>query len=287
MNTRVVKPKLDEKMSKGGDKLSGYKWKPAAGDRGKFRRIPKGDLFLDRSYQRDDVGEERVLRLASEWSWFDCGVLLCAKRGNRIFVVDGQHRLLAAMKRSDVTDLPCMACRSNGSTFEARGFVSSNTNRKTVSAHSKYKALLTAGDAAAASIDSVLKEHGILLTRSSLPRGPLHIRCIAQLFKLERQGSDHLLRVLVLAKKLVQAEGSFDIPDRLLKGLSYVHRRIDLDGGIDNEKLQERLLLVGVTKILRAMDNMAILKGKGGEAILGLGLLEAINKGLRIGYALK
>src|SRR4051812_44439221 len=88
--------------------------------RGVAMDIPKCSLHVDKSYQRDALGSSKILRIAREWSWIACGRLIVGIRPDGSYVViDGQHRKLAADKRSDIADLPCEVFEVLGPSQEA------------------------------------------------------------------------------------------------------------------------------------------------------------------------
>src|ERR1039458_1218404 len=99
MNTNQYKPA--EQTQSVVDKAPRYAWtiKNAPGE---FHMLPKGELEVDPGYQRNKINLGRVVELSRAWDWIACGCLVVALReDNKWFVVDGQHRKLAADERSD------------------------------------------------------------------------------------------------------------------------------------------------------------------------------------------
>jgi len=110
----------EEKTAQSHDKTARYAWtiKNAPGE---FLMIPKSELEVDHAYQRDRINQRRVEELARAWDWIACGCLVVALRDdNKWFVVDGQHRKLAADQRSDIRELPCLVFETAGRREEAR-----------------------------------------------------------------------------------------------------------------------------------------------------------------------
>src|SRR5689334_6103185 len=74
---------------------------------GEFAMIDKTKLNVDLSYQRKTT-KSRVDKIREEWSWIAFGAVSVALRGDgEWFVMDGQHRVLAAMMRDDIKEVPC------------------------------------------------------------------------------------------------------------------------------------------------------------------------------------
>mgnify|MGYP002682237103 CR=1 FL=1 len=91
---------------------------------GDFLMVPTKELEVDHAYQRDQINERRVQELSRAWDWVACGCLVVALReDNRWFIVDGQHRKLAAELRGDIPELPCLVFETTGRREEALGFL--------------------------------------------------------------------------------------------------------------------------------------------------------------------
>ena len=80
------------------DKIERYDWK-LLDQPGELRMLNKKVLRVDEQYQREAT-EPKVKEIARAWSWLACGALLVAERDGVYFVFDGQHRALAALRRS-------------------------------------------------------------------------------------------------------------------------------------------------------------------------------------------
>ena len=101
------------------------------GEPGELLYLNKNILEIDHSYQRN-AKNARVLKLARRWNWLSCGVLTVAKRSGRYYVVDGQHRLMAALKRADIDQLPCLVFESSEMREEAVAFRDANKERRPI-----------------------------------------------------------------------------------------------------------------------------------------------------------
>ena len=119
----------DEQTAQGLDKVSRYNW-TMRNVPGQFLMIPKTDLEVDAAYQRNRINQRRVDALTRTWDWIACGCLVVALRDdNKWFVVDGQHRKLAADQRSDIQELPCLVFETGTRREEAVSFLAINQGR--------------------------------------------------------------------------------------------------------------------------------------------------------------
>jgi len=254
------------------DKVAKNKWR-SLGDKGLFKWIPKSELFVDRSYQRDAL-ENKILSIASDWCWESCGAISVMQRpDDQYVVIDGQNRTLAAWKRSDITHLPCMIFKSQGVHHEATAFVEINTNRKAVSAYTKFKALLVAEDATARQIADAVKENGFVIRPDT---GSIRtITCIAACQRVYNQNPGKFREILRVACALASLD-EVSLHNILLLGLAVLNRKISV--GLSDKKLQERLREVGARALVSEARKASYRAGKGGENIWAEGMLDIINR---------
>jgi hypothetical protein len=128
-------------------------------------------LYIDPAYQRDMAAKSSqalVREIAAHWDWSLCLPLVVSRRSGlteRLFVIDGQHRLAAARLRGDVARLPCVIGVFDGVADEAGRFVALNRNRRPLSALDLFKAAMASGEGEAAKIAALLAEAGLSLAR--------------------------------------------------------------------------------------------------------------------------
>mgnify|MGYP003335309740 CR=1 FL=1 len=92
------------------NKVERYEW-TALDAEGDLQWIDKAELSVDHTYQRPEA-KQKVLRIASEFSWQKFGCLVVSERqSGEMVVIDGQHRALAAIRRDDVNKVPCIVFR--------------------------------------------------------------------------------------------------------------------------------------------------------------------------------
>lgn len=262
-----------EKNALGHDKVARYGW-TVSGKPGRFEWLPKHVLKVDRAtYQREGINS-KILELSSNWSWIACGTLTVAERDGVFWVADGQHRKLAADRRSDIASLPCMIFQTESVCEDAQAFLDTNTNRRPVTALDKFRARLATGDQVAHYVDGVIKDSGLRLATASAERGDF--KAVALALSIAERDADALKVVLGLGGEMANAEG-VALHKRVVMGLYYIHRHFDLR----TPRLLARIKTVGITGLARGADKAAAYHGKGGERVVAEGMLQAINHGLR------
>lgn len=256
------------------DTVTRYGWK-LKDQPGKLKMLHKDALSIDADYQRDAL-TEKVRQIAANWSWLSLGALVVGERDGQYFVIDGQHRLLAAKKRTDIKELPCVVFETADVKTEARGFLDLNTGRKPVSAFGKQKALVAAGDELASFVHNTCKELGIEVVSSA--HAGKQLRCISLCIRRAGENRAAFSRVLRVAAGL-SMQDNVPITDKLLDGLLYIH--MNCGQGLDDKRLVKRLYEKGTVALLEAAHRAAVFYTRGGAKVWATGMLEEINKNLR------
>ena len=263
-------------MLKGGKttKIDRYGWEVQ--DRpGQMEMIDKNNLEIDYTYQRDG-NEAKINTLARDWSWLACGVITVAQRGGNLFVVDGQHRVLAARKRSDIGMLPCIVFRSQGVKEEASGFLVAQTMRKPVSATEKFRALVAIGDPVAVAVKEMVEASGRTVEKWA---GPSTVNCAGAMLQLMREEPKHLRQVWPLVMAICVGKQTVDV---IIRGLVYIERRMPEGTSITDSVWSKRLIKMGADEICSAARRAAVYHGSNNAANWATGIVEAMNKGYRI-----
>ncbi len=259
----------------GQDKVARYGW-TVTSEQGEFRSLNKRLLHVNNDvYQRDGI-KSKVLELASNWSWIACGALTVAQRDGVFWVVDGQHRKLAADRRSDIKELPCLVFQVGDIRSEARAFLDTNTNRKPVTALAKFKAQVAAGNPVASRLQDIIVSAGLRLASASQDVGDF--KSVALAMSLTETDPDGFCDVIHLAAELAK-EAKAPVQQRLVSGLYYLHTNID--GGVTEPRLRQRIKQVGLDALVKGADKAASYYAKGGAKVYADGMLQAINHGLR------
>lgn len=262
------------------DKVTRYGWgvKDAPGT---LTMLEKNQIIVDRSYQRD-LNVRKVLTMASDWSWIACGVITVAIRDGVFYCIDGQHRVAAAMRRSDICQLPCLVFKTESSAEEAAGFLNSNTLNKPVTSYGKFRAMVEAKDPTAVYVKSLLDKHGL----KALPDdGSKIVRTIGRIMELCAMDRERFTKVFNFCVELCVP--MFQINKIILDGLDYLDSHISVEDGISNPALKKRILSIGPESLNSQASRAMAVFGVRGAKQAAIGMLEAINKNLHHKYEMK
>lgn len=264
-----------EEQTKGVDKVGRYGWQ-VADEPGKLVTLRKSEILIDDEYQRDvRVDDQKVLRIAARWSWIACGALIVGKRlDGRLYVIDGQHRLRAALKRSDIRDLPCVVFESTGSREEAEAFLRANRNRKPMTAMQAFKAMVSSGDKTALAVQQMVEKAGLKMAKGSSPG---YFSAPGVLIEMMRANEMAARVSWDLAIRICRDR---PVQKNILQALFYIERNLK-DQSLSEKKWTERAVAVGYESIKDAMDRAAAFRGKRTDKYLAEGVINALNKGLR------
>lgn len=266
---------LTSQTPSGIDKTKRYGW-IMKDEPGEQTMLPKELLHVHQSYQRPVVAQ-KVKEITAAWSWLSCGSLIVGKRRGQYWVIDGQHRALAAMRRSDITHLPCVVFETANIRQEARGFLDANTGRKPVSAISKQKALVCAGDEVAQFVQKTCAELGISIRPYATHAR--HLKCIGWCMKRAQENRAAFVTVLTMVGDLSEKD-DIHMPERVLEGLWIIHAKCGTDG-LHDKRLADRVRDKGVRVLLEAANRACAYYAGGGGKIWAEGILSELNKGLR------
>lgn len=266
---------MSEKTGQGVDKTKRYGWvtKDAPGE---LRNLHKDVLQIHPAYQRD-VLPMKVKEITGSWSWAACGAIVVGERGGEFWVIDGQHRVLAAKRRSDITHLPCVVFKTEGVRQEAVAFLDLNTGRKPVSSIGKFKAMIAAGDETACFVHKTLESLGVTMNQNA--KKAKELRSVS--WAVRRAGEDGEKFATIMR---IGVELSHDTPiqEKLLEGLWYINER--LPGGIEQKRFMDRLRAVGAQGLIDAANKAAAYFVQGGAKVWATGMMDAVNKGLHKKY---
>ncbi|EPR09908.1 hypothetical protein M527_07225 [Sphingobium indicum IP26] len=128
-------------------------------------------LKVDPSYQRsieNAASQKLIASIARDWNWDLCQVLVVSRRGDQgLFVVDGQHRLQAALMRGDIAQLPCVLANYDSSQQEAAVFAKLNRQRTPLKAIDIFRAAVAGRDPEACRLMSLMTQAGVQLATST------------------------------------------------------------------------------------------------------------------------
>ncbi len=168
-------------------------------------------MVIDDQYQRpiNHGGWRTVKSIAANFRW-SCftPVLLAPIEGGKFAVIDGQHRVHAALL-CGIKSVPAMVVPI-AATEQAMAFVQVNTARTAMSAFNLFKAGLAAGEEWAIKADKAVADAGCKLMRfhpSSKNKKAGEVYCVGLIRGLVTKGHDRAVTVTLSAIRAIDAGG--------------------------------------------------------------------------------
>jgi len=258
----------------GVNKVTRYGW-AIVDEAGEMLMLHKDRLQIHPAYQRE-ASQEKVSLITANWSWIGFGALVVGERGGEYWVIDGQHRAMAAKRRSDIERLPCVVFKTADVKSEARGFLTLNTSRRPVSALAKHKAMVVAGDEAALYVQRQLSELNLELSDNTKSAG--YLKCVAWCMRRATENKDVFREVLAFAAEL-SANDQVPVQERLLEGLWVLNAKCG--EGLADKRLAKRLREKGARALVDGANRATAYFANGGGKVWARGMLEELNKGLQ------
>lgn len=255
-------------------KVDRYKWL-IQDSPGELRFVHKKKLQVDHSYQRT-ANENKLIQIARNWSWIACGAIVVADREGVLYVIDGQHRVLSARKRHDITDLPCIVFRTAEAKQEAKGFLAAQLQRKAITAVEKFRALVSVEDPAALIVNDLLMNAG---KAAGDGKTPASVRCIGVLLKWANSEPELLRETWPL---IVDVCGNEPIKDRIVDGLMHIAKYMPKGSRLTDKVWRSRVLKVGNSGLLEGAAKASAYFASGGAKVWAKGMVSVINRGHRI-----
>lgn len=251
------------------------------GDKPELRWIDKNHLHVDDAYQRP-ANKHRASAMAEKFDWRFFGAAIVAEREDGSFwVPDAQHRVMAAMLREDVTEVPCVVFKAHAVSEEARAFVGANT-AKAPTAVAKFKANCIAGLPESLLVQELVQQSGRTVAQGGKADMSGTVGCVSQLQTRARKDPEELRRVWPLIAKL--CEGG-PIYSEIVSAIFYIEGRM-ASGSLTDQKWSNRLLMAGCKRVVEKMEGARKLRGNSKPPTLAEGLLEVLNRGLSPGARL-
>lgn len=268
--------KTSEYTSTGISKVTHYRWL-SKNSPGKLVYVHKTSLRVDQTYQRG-LNDSKRLRIASDFNWAAFGVLLVARRSDgSMWVMDGQHRLAAAMSRSDIKDVPVVVFEFDGNVEdEATDFIVANKNRKPLTGLDIFKAQVVSGDSVAIIVNEMILSSGRTIGSASDGKS---VACVGAIYKSMTTDRAAMKALWPLICELSHGER---VDNRLVTGMFYLECRLEDDEGNEHSLLepknQEKLLEAGLKAVLNAIAEASAYYKKGGDAVFARGILNLVNR---------
>lgn len=263
--------KNEEQTANGQDRVAHFNW-TMRNSPGEFLMIPKGELEVDPSYQRNCVSQRRIDALCRAWDWIACGCLVVALRDdNKWFVLDGQHRKLAADMRSDIKELPCLVFETTGRRQEAVGFLAINQGRVGVGSHDRYRAQLMSGDKTAFAVETLLKSTGHRAGNTASARTVCCVQCLCRLC------AEDQARFTRLWPLLAELHRDEPMSDAVIRGLWTVDKWLG-DRSVTQAPYREKLLAIGGKGLNQEIRREVAVIGLSGTRVCACAIAKYLNK---------
>lgn len=262
-------------MPSGKSKVDRYGW--TLQDKiGQLEWIDKGRLYVDHTYQRDNINDHRVLEIAQAWSWIACAILVVARRiDGSLWVVDGQHRKLAADRREDIRQLPCIIFDVADIKEEAQGYLRNNTLKSPIKTLDRFKALIVTGDPAATEISRLISDAGYKLTNAGT--STMTCNCPATLMRCLNNNRVAFLSVWPL---IIKVHDRSKLSDRLVQAIVYLEAyllKVQCGQSLLDRHNSDRLAELGLASLEREMQKASSYYSKGGARVWADGIANALN----------
>jgi hypothetical protein len=263
------------------DKVTRYGWL-SRNEPGKLEYVPKGALCVDSTYQRS-LNNGKRLRIASHFNWAAFGVLIVARRNDgSLWVIDGQHRLMAAQSRIDVQDVPVIIFEFGGNVKdEATDFLIANKDRKPLTGVDSFKALVVSGDPTALTVQDMV--HGAGRVVGDTSSASRKLRCVKAIYNCMITNGAAMQRVWPM---IVELAGDQEIDNRFVQGMHWLEgHMIDATGherSLVETETRKKLLAAGYSAVLRSIGDAAAYYHRGGQLVFARGILKVLNHKRRV-----
>lgn len=165
-------------------------------------------LFVEEIYQRNISSASITLihRIVRAWSWYKMKPPICARgKGDRLYVIDGQHTAIAAASHGGVKKIPIIVLDIPDGKTRAEGFVSHNSERLNITPMQSFYAAVAAGNETACGVIEAAKRAGAVVAKYPPAHGIFKagetVATAALCTLFERRGPDGAYRILkILAK---------------------------------------------------------------------------------------
>lgn len=242
------------------------------------------ELSFDiKNYQRK-TSEIKIKNLVRKFDWKAFGFVYVNIRKNddKNWVVDGQHRIIAATRKG-YKEVPCMIYNGLSLKQEAELFINCQVNRNSIRTFEKYQALLTADDEVTKNIQFLLEKYGLKPDKgqsnnSSRKKG--YINGLGTLYKIYNAKGynwlDTLLNIIVSTWRY--KDGTFD-PDALtsimIDGLhTFLNKAYN---HINERKFIDKFKKISAGKIINMSKKNQAVYGKGKSSNTARAILEEYN----------
>lgn len=149
-------------------KVPGVEPAPTVSDTPTFEWIDPALLLVDETYQRNlsERSIKLIRKIVGNWDWSRFKPPVCARNGDDIEVIDGQHTAIAAATHPAIDKIPVMIVGAHDQAARASAFVGHNRDRIALTATQMHAAAVAAGDEDAVTVAQVCGRAGVVMLKN-------------------------------------------------------------------------------------------------------------------------
>lgn len=179
-------------------------------------------LDVDHQYQRPLRGRH-ARDLAVGFCWTHFQPLTVALRPDGCYaVVDGQHRLQAALSFPEITDVPCYIVDAKDAPRQAGAFLAINTAHRAVRSVEKFRAGLLAGDETMVSLAKILEETDVQLAEGRSFK-PMVCTAVSTLIMMHRHHGADVVRIALETIKAAWPEEREAFTEQFIRAICIIY----------------------------------------------------------------
>jgi hypothetical protein len=259
------------------------------GPRPEMAWLPLVQLTVEQRYQRSTTGKRSakvIARIAGEFSWAKFQPPTVAAVGESTYaIIDGQHRVAAALKHPAIEEVPCYIVATPEIREQADAFVAINRDRVTVTPFAQHHAEVEAAAPLALAVAAACREAGVTIPRTVRQAGSWPLTetpapgTIAK--AVSRHGPELVTRALVILRRVAEARGEQTLVGNAINGLVLLLAKLG-EHELDDERMIRQL--VASTGVLQLQKTARAYKGNFGGSmaeVMRLTFVKLYNRNLR------
>lgn len=209
-----------------------------------LKMVNKKDLQIDHSYQRQEIDLKQVETIKAKFKWPNFGVLQIAQRDDgKMYIIDGQHRWLAASAIEKIKQVPCAIYRTETKLEEASVFTVINKQRRAIGAVDTHRTDVSMGEPLAVEIDRLVRDLGLVVKNGKAANAITCIKVVKSHAASDMQAAAEALRIVV------QTKNNAKVHSHYFQGLYYLIKRNGL-AKMRHHKVRANLTLKGQDAIM-------------------------------------
>lgn len=223
-----------------------------------LRSAQPTSLFVDARYQRDlSQRSVRLIRkIAEEWDWRAFKPPVVVEAEGVLQVIDGQHTAIGAATRG-IEQIPVLLIEASELDARANAFVRHNRDRIAVSRLEIHRAMVTAGEDTALTIDQVCERAGVNILKSKNDTGAYKpgetIALTAVRRLVERRYAIGARRVLEICAK----SGAAPIAADMIKSVEMLVFEPEFTGEMSDEDIA-KVLSASLSSLAQDSHDLAV-----------------------------